>query len=341
MFKDEYKAAFSKVTASEDTYRRVMSMTNKNSKSKSATFIGKALIAAAVISLLAVTASAAESGWFVQLFSSHSQEPLSEEQLQLIQEKEQSICEVQTQGQWTVELASAMHDGSVGYVVLSVKAPEGVNLEAEEGSRTRIDFGNPRILIEPEGVNCGYSAYWMDEGDGAKNTMNYILEIFTGEEATDPFGEGIQWSIHIDKILRTDGEAESVLTDGVWDFDFCFQGEQEGIELLTAPIEVQADIPRTDSDSYEADRKTIRITSFILRPLSAMVYYEAEAIPEFRFDGNVVKAVMKDGSTIPFMPGPMNWYDSGYYLMDAVSPVILEDLDYILLADGTKIPMPE
>ncbi len=339
MFKDEYKATFSKVTASQDTYRRVMNMTNEKKNRRPASFISKALIAAVIVSLLAVTASAAESGWIVRLFSRNSEMPLSEGQIQLIQEKEQPIQVAQTKDQWTVELNSAMHDGSVGYIVIHIRAPEGISLENQNGSR--IDFGNPDILNEPVGVNTGYSAYWMDEGDGAENTMNFILEIFAGDELGDPFGEDALWNIHIDKILRTDGVETELLTEGIWDFDFCFQGEGEGIELLDTPIDVQADIPHGDFETEEMVRETIKITSFILRPLSAMVYYEAEAIPEFWFDGNVVKAVMKDGTTVPFMPGPMNWYDSGYYLMDAVLPIVLEDVDHILLSDGTKIPMPE
>ena len=75
MFKDDYKAAFSKVTASGETYRRVMQMTQRNNKkhrSVSGT-VSKLLVAAVVVSLLAVTAAAAAENWFVPYFSGESE----------------------------------------------------------------------------------------------------------------------------------------------------------------------------------------------------------------------------------------------------------------------------
>lgn len=91
MFKDDYKATFSQVTASEDTYRRVMNMTKKNKKSHGVGFVSKALIAAVIVSLLAVTASAAEriGVWFAQYFG--GDEKLSQEQVQFLEDNTQKM----------------------------------------------------------------------------------------------------------------------------------------------------------------------------------------------------------------------------------------------------------
>ena len=56
MFKDDYKAAFSKVTASEETHRRILNMTKEHKKRRSVGgLMSKLLIAAVLVSLLTLT----------------------------------------------------------------------------------------------------------------------------------------------------------------------------------------------------------------------------------------------------------------------------------------------
>ena len=77
MFKDDYKAAFSKVTASEETHRRILNMTKEHKKRRSVGgLMSKLLIAAVLVSLLTLTASAAVQNWFVTYFSKESKTPL-------------------------------------------------------------------------------------------------------------------------------------------------------------------------------------------------------------------------------------------------------------------------
>ncbi len=86
MFKDDYQAVFSKVTASPETCRRVMHMTKRKKNHRSAGYLGKVLIAAIIVSMLAISASAAESigGWFVQFFG--GADNLSQEQVQFLED---------------------------------------------------------------------------------------------------------------------------------------------------------------------------------------------------------------------------------------------------------------
>ena len=82
MFKDDYKAAFSKVTASEETHRRILNMTKEHKKRRSVGgWTGKLLIAAVLVSLLAVSTSAAAQNWCVTYFSKESEKPLSQGQV--------------------------------------------------------------------------------------------------------------------------------------------------------------------------------------------------------------------------------------------------------------------
>ncbi len=88
MFQDEYKSAFSKVTASQQTHERIMNMAKKKKRNPSK-LLGKVLIAAALISILAVTASASEFSWFTRFFGRN--EELTQEQVQFIEDKTQKI----------------------------------------------------------------------------------------------------------------------------------------------------------------------------------------------------------------------------------------------------------
>ena len=68
--KKDYQDTFSQVTASEETYRRVMRMSNRKSK-KGGRTLSRIVLIAAIVALLAVTASAAGyvRSWFTTYFS--------------------------------------------------------------------------------------------------------------------------------------------------------------------------------------------------------------------------------------------------------------------------------
>ncbi len=91
MFKDDYKATFSQVTPAQETYRRVMHMTKQKRNRRGTGFVGKALIAAIIVSMLAITASAAESieNWFTKFFG--GPEKLSQEQVRFLEDNTQKL----------------------------------------------------------------------------------------------------------------------------------------------------------------------------------------------------------------------------------------------------------
>ena len=90
------------------------------------------LLVAALVSLALLLVGctvAYASGWFEVFFAKRSGSPLSDDQIHYIQENQQLIQERQTQGDWTVELNSAISDGQTGYILLRVTAPEAIDLE--------------------------------------------------------------------------------------------------------------------------------------------------------------------------------------------------------------------
>ncbi len=107
------------------------------------TFRRPLLIAAMIaLALLLVGCTVAYvNGWFTDFFASRSEEPLSPEQIEYIQENEQIIAQTQSKGDWTIELKSAICDGETAYVIFGVTAPVDIDLE-EANINTPTDRDN-------------------------------------------------------------------------------------------------------------------------------------------------------------------------------------------------------
>ena len=106
----------------------------------------------AIIALLVGCTIAYTNGWFADFFSSRSEEPLSDNQLEYIKNNEQIIQETKADAGWTVELKSTITDGNTGFILFSVTAPEDIDLEANilrgcnrEENETRISIRNGRF----------------------------------------------------------------------------------------------------------------------------------------------------------------------------------------------------
>jgi len=91
------------------------------------------LIAALIVMLLLLVGCtvAYVQGWFVDFFANKSEAPLSDSQIELIEENEQQIDEALTQNGWTLELRSVLRDMNKAYIIIGIIAPEDVDLEPE------------------------------------------------------------------------------------------------------------------------------------------------------------------------------------------------------------------
>lgn len=218
----------------------------------------------------------------------------------------------------------------------------------------------------------------VEDGDGLPNTKNWVFSLeFCKFDAmkettiTEPFGSDMEWYIHIEDIVReyedeayrqelmngkyagqTDVmftseetkrlQCEEILAEGTWDFTVNFGESGEGVELLNQPITTMASIFRKIGPEiwdYEHVVDEVTVTSFVLRPLSATINYECDDGVNFTNHKEMrMYVVMNDGSKIEledFGSGGV-----GFAVLTAKAPIILENVDYILLADGVKIDMP-
>ena len=334
------------------------------------------MLAAALIAVLLIGlvggAVAYSHGWFASFFQESSGRPLTPGQMGYLQNQEQIIAQTQTHDDWTIELRSALNDGTTAYIILGVTAPEGTSLEPRMDGNTQLDFfgpGNTRDLITcTMGVDWdNLHLDWVEDGDGLDHTKNYVIQINPNKgKLKDPFGAKAVYHITIenivcqstnqtyyqhlmdtkykgqDAIMFTHEETlqlhpTEVLAQGVWEFDVTLNGETPKAELISKPIPTQALVYQKEKGGiYETENVTL--TSVILRPLSITLYCSSSAsYPSFATGDDQVFAVRKDGSQIGLWPGGAQ--GKLYQELKAEAPLILDELDHILLADGTKIPV--
>lgn len=315
------------------------------------------VLIAAVVALMAMTvtafASEAVAGWFRQFFAGKVQAELTPGQIEFIEENEQIIAETKEENGWTVEMKSILSNGNLTYITLGLKAPANVSLE-----ENKLYFGKG-IEIWDEGGNppFSYSFQSQDDQDGMVNTVNLVMTLGCGD-----WNVGTTWNIQIDglytevydaayeqELLQTKYAGQSdvmftgeetakiyqhpMLTDGKWSFiaDLS-EVHVENVELINEPVTAFAHVwdtgdPKDITDGEEVYKK-VSITSFILNPLSATIECN-EATARF----GEMYVVMKDGTEILMQ--------ETYGTIKTESPVVLDEVDHIILADGTKIPMPE
>lgn len=381
MFKDDYQASFSKVTASGDTYRRVLNMANENKTKKKRSLggvIGKVLIAAALMSTLALTVSAAEYGWFHNFFQKHSDTPLTPEQVEFINQNEQTIHEAQTRDGYTLELKTAITDGKTAYIVIGVTGPADAVLnhttvEEFDPALFRIQPGNwysrdflsradGRLFTGRSGIDS------IEDGDGRDNTQDLLVTMELQEEKGElPFAPGQVWKVHIvnieaenfnrayyqelkegkykgqENFFFTEEEGNLMhpvvtLAEGVWDFELDFADcDVRSVELIKDPVKTRSGIGWKDGEDLYGD---VTVTSFTLNALGADARIEEEICPEFNDYANqaYVQVVLKDGSRITLEARSAF---TGGAEFEADQPIILDQVDYILMPDGTRIPMPQ
>lgn len=323
-----------------------------------------AALIAAVIALMAMTATAfaAEeiAGWFKEYFAKKSEIPLTPDQVQFIEENEQVIAQNQTNDAYSLELKSVLSDSNSILVTLRITAPTDLPFDERTTIASQgIDFYDQnRKPPQTMGLQL------IDDMDGLKNTADLILDFNPANWNT-----GKLWTLHIDElcmdiyneayeqellatkyagqenIMFTDEEAAEVhrlvtLAEGPWEFtiDLGDAGSEE-LELIAAPVTAQSCCGFKPDGTAVFEELTI--TSFILRPLGATIqteYTESRSAPDFTSGGeNPICVVMEDGSCIQLLS---DWGMTGTAHLKAASPIILEDVDHILLADGTKLMVP-
>lgn len=310
----------------------------------------KILIAAAILSLMIMTAYAAK--YVGQLFSTYFQQErsaqLSDGQIDYIENNLQpSVAQpvvTEAKNGYSVSVGSALTDGKIAYITVDIQAPEGVSLEGGDIRflENPLLFPEPSegLVLAPDGSSpdamCDYAT--VDDGDGLPNTASLMFKVIPSVESEDvmPFDGSIHWTMHAEGFEKSVFDMEKMdfeytpLAEGVWEFDLTFQSiDTRKVEFVTEPVSII-----TSDWIQEEYVHENQITSFTLSGLSyEMKLTQPEIEGEIQDVGDVA-IVMKDGSQYTLLrlsahPGSM------------AAPIILDEVDYILLSNGVKLQAPQ
>lgn len=217
---------------------------------------------------------------------------------------------------------------------------------------------------------------WISDQDGQPNTVLFCMTIRCEKIdpnkpmlLEDPFGKDVSFRIRLLGITLeytnlelqkeieekyagqdyiVDGEeaaglfCSDILTDEQWYFDVTFDPDNQFIELISQPVSAQAKVWRyADERQWETkdSLEEVQISSFRVTPFGASISYVPK--PDTigvspRLGENIddaIYAVMKDGSRIKLD-------SAGNDVLRAETPILLSQLDYVLLEDGTKLFAP-
>lgn len=261
---------------------------------------------------------------------------------------------VQTQNGYTMELKSAVSDGQMACITLGITAPEGVSLTKVtaagfEEETLRLEFGNdfwelltPKSLEETSAGGSG-TWYTVDDGDGLDHTIDLVIERNRSCSDGLAFPENSVWTLYFEYLRATywnsDKNQDETLweVEGNWMFELTFEGDSRELEMAQAPVTTNVVTGWTSKgeDVYS----DVTIQSFVLRSLSAAVTFEDDAgeLTDYKNE-KYVTVVMKDGSSVRLHEDAQL---GNTVLFRLESPIDLDQVDYILLVDGTKLPAPE
>ena len=240
---------------------------------------------------------------------------------------------------YSIRLKSVETDGYAATITLGITAPEGTVLIDPEiddynvvpGNWTR-GFFTP--VTEVDSIGASSSGGSREDGDGLTNTVDFVLETkCTTRDGSMPFGPESRWRIYFEDIHGSwwddvnFKQVEPLIAEGTWDIEVSFaDGDFREIELLSQPITAKACTGwKLDGTDVLEDRT---ITSLMLRSHSIELTCDDESADFFCFTGKFSYVVMQDGSQMEFTSGTFH------------QPIDPDQVACVILADGTKIPVP-
>nr|MBQ8244145.1 hypothetical protein [Oscillospiraceae bacterium] len=240
---------------------------------------------------------------------------------------------------YSIRLKSVETDGYAATITLGITAPEGTVLIDPEIDDYNVVPGNwARGFFTPvtevDTIGASSSGGSQEDGDGLANTVDFVLETkCTTRDGSMPFGPDAVWRIYFEDIHSSwwddvnFKQVEPLIAEGTWDMEISFaDGDFRELELLAEPITATACTGWKLDGTDVLEERTV--TSVKLRSHSIDLTCDDTSADFFCFTGKFSYVIMKDGSQTEFTSGTFR------------QPIDLDQVACIVLADGTKLPVP-
>lgn len=298
------------------------------------------LVAATMLLALAGTVAAlpySAVDWFTGFFQGRSGGGLTQEQQDIIEENVESLDQTDTGFGCTVTVESAICDGRTALIRLKVTAPEGTDLTGQNYSFKHWSLS----AQECEGGSTS-SMETLEDADGLPNTVEMLLTYCLLDGVS--FGDSQSWRLKLTTLVSRDSRTETwednerLVCAGIWRFDLQFEQKDSARELISEPLEAWG----VYDMEGELDVAVI-VTSLSLDSLSVDLQYEypdpERTLGALNMYG--VRVVMRDGTEV------LARFDSAHYRtsdnvgeirFELATPIDPEQVDYVLLHNGVKVP---
>lgn len=262
---------------------------------------------------------------------------------------------IQTWEGYTAELASAIPESHSVYVTFRITAPEDVDVSQwiARGSEAEPSLRNLKAISTANGEEAATSYFRIaEDSQGRNHVLDVILQVrpVAQEGEISPFGPGNSCRIAFDAIVLRQGQKETVLASGDWQFSIDLsESDTDPLELLTQPLTARAQVVRqVENDPLCREiSEEITITSLQLRPTSVTAVFEPPE-PADTFGGLFLDTapvdqpedgmylMMKDGTKISYFQSE-SAKDTA--TLQADRPVDFQQADYLHLFSGIEIPI--
>lgn len=295
------------------------------------------LVAAALLLAGCAYLVLSETDWFKHFFSGQMQQALSSGQNAYIEENTQEIGQSVTVDGYTLTVESAIADTRNAFIKLRLQSPPGTALDAHTywfQPRKTADGGYEQAFykVSDPDIRLYSTGTWqaIEDGNPSDNSFSILYTLRNSGENSPPFEAGAAYRLHItdlEAFYDEENRSEYLTEDGVWDFDIVFQQlNDDSVQLVTAPVPVSCnDI-------------SIEVTSFELRTMSARAVYTGREDEKGIVCFADSAVVLKDGTRVSLRPNIFGPGGTASFVLS--SPIVLEEVDYVELRDGTRIPMP-
>ena len=252
---------------------------------------------------------------------------------------------VQIQNGVAVELKKVETDGLTAYITLGITAPEGVKLPQTTGTDLgTLNFGT--LNFDPtasrECMRGGRTAGVRDDGDGKDNTADFVIcTNIDFSDGKDAFIPGETWKLYLEDIHIQDwnpqisGWDNLWETEGAWAFNITISEDNDfrEVEFVSQPITTSAAVGMTmDGDVFgDVTLNSLKVRTYST-DVSAVGPQEGAIIDFYDSQSDKFPYLhLKDGTKIKL------WLSSGAHDLIYHETIPLDEIDYLLLADGTKL----